>query len=152
MVKMNRQRREDFRLAQKQMEDDALQTARVAFLNGSATDAQARLVEDAIRKAEETGTKLPPILSPPKWQTERNAAAAATTAAPAVAEARAKEGGSIWDKVDAQVKAEGGGVGAKARDAYEKELGNQRNGGPLDKLGTEAGAPKEGSGKKWWPW
>lgn len=139
MVKMNRSRREDFLQAQRKMENDAFQTARIAYLNGSATDEQTALVEHAIRDAERLGTKLPPILStPPKWQTDKDPSVAAAAAG-------SKESGSIWEQVDAKVKAEGGNI-------LEKEKDNQRRGGPLDRLGTESSAPKEGSGSKWWPW
>lgn len=136
MVRYNRTRREEFMEAQRRIESDAFQSARLAFINGTATEEQARLVEEAIQDAERTGNKLPPLLSGPN----DGAAEAAD---------KAKDL-SLWEKVDAQIKAEGGSV--QAQGVLEKERENQRRGGPLDKLGLEEGK-KEGSGKRWWwPW
>lgn len=126
MLRFNRKRRDDFIEVQKKIESDAFQVARLAFINGSATDEQARLVEEAITDAENTGNKLPPMLSSP-------------------AGSEPKEEVSLWDKVDAQVKAEGG-------DALERERENQRRGGPLDQLGEAAAAEVKGSKRWWWPW
>lgn len=142
MVKFNRKRREEFMEARRRIESDAFQSARLAFINGTATEEQARLVEDAIREAERTGNKLPPLLSGPG-----SAEADQSTVA---------KDASLWDKVDAQVKAEGGDV-QKTQGVLEKERENQRRGGPLDKLGLEAegkaDGKAEGSGKRWWwPW
>lgn len=138
MVKYNRKRREDFLQAQRKIASDAFQSARLAFVNGTATEEQVRLVEEAIQDAERAGTKLPPLLSTP-----------GDASAPAEESANA----SLWDKVDAQVKAEGGVVVDKAQGMLEKERENQRRGGPLDKLGLEEEGKKEGSSKRWWwPW
>ena len=136
MVKFNRKRRDDFIEAQKKIESDAFQSARLAFINGTATPEQARLVEEAIQDSERTGTKLPPLLS-----------------GPGADEPASAKDVSLWDKVDAQVRAEGGDI-AKAQGVLERERENQRRGGPLDRLGTEAeGTKAEGSGKRWWwPW
>ena len=136
MLKFNRKRREDFVRAQQKIASDAFQSARLAFVNGTATEEQTRLVEEAIQDAERAGTKLPPLLSTP------------ADAAPAEESANA----SLWDKVDAQVKAEGGVVD-KAQGVLEKERENQRRGGPLDKIGLEEEGKKEVSSKRWWwPW
>lgn len=132
MIKFNRKRREDFVRAQQKIASDAFQSARLAFVNGTATEEQKLLVEEAIQDAERAGTKLPPLLSAP-------------------ASAPAEEAGSpasLWDKVDAQVKAEGG----EAQGVLERERENQRRGGPLDKLGLEEEGKKEGSKRWWWPW
>ena len=137
MVKFNRKRREEFMEAQRRIESDAFQSARLAFINGTATDEQARLVEEAIQEAERTGNKLPPLLSEPG-----GAEADKTTVA---------KDASLWEKVDAQVKAEGGSVPSQG--ILERERENQRRGGPLDKLGLEADGKTERSGKRWWwPW
>lgn len=135
MLRFNRKRRDDFMEAQRKIESDAFQAARLAFINGTATDEQARLVEEAIQDAERAGTKLPPLLSSP--------------AGPKADETASGKEASIWDKVDAQVKAEGGAQ----QGVLERERENQRRGGPLDKLGLEAEGKTEGSGKRWWwPW
>lgn len=137
MLRFNRKRRDDFMDAQRKIESDAFQSARLAFVNGTATDEQARLVEEAIQDAERAGSKLPPLLSSPAGSKADEPAAARDA--------------SIWDKVEAQVEAEGGGV--QKQGALEKERENQRRGGPLDKLGPETEAKAEGSGKRWWwPW
>lgn len=136
MVNFNRKRREDFVRAQKKIASDAFQSARLAFVNGTATEEQVLLVEEAIQDAERAGTKLPPLLSEP-------------------ASAPAEEAGtpaSLWDKVDAQVKAEGGALAGEAQGVLERERENQRRGGPLDKLGIEEEGKKEGSKRSWWPW
>ncbi|CAI4213425.1 unnamed protein product [Parascedosporium putredinis] len=120
MLKYNRKRREDFMEAQRRIEHDALDSARLAFLNGSATEEQARLVEEAIREADRTGQRLPPLLSGP---------------------------------ADRRLPAKAEELRNKVRGAFEQEKANQRNGGPLDQLGLETGAAKQGSGKSWWkPW
>lgn len=135
MVKFNRTRREEFVRAQKKIASDAFQSARLAFVNGTATEEQTRLVEEAIQDAERAGTKLPPLLSEP-------------------ASAPSAEAGSatLWDKVDAQVKAEGGAGAGEKQGVLERERENQRRGGPLDKLGLEEEGKKEGSKRWWWPW
>ncbi|KXH68244.1 hypothetical protein CSAL01_12965 [Colletotrichum salicis] len=69
MVTYNKQRRTDFIEAQRKMEDDALATARLAFIKGTATDNQITLVEEANALARETGVKLPPLLSAPTHTT-----------------------------------------------------------------------------------
>ena len=143
MLKYNRKRRDDFMEAQKRIEQDALASARLAFLNGTATEDQARLVEDAIKEADRTGQRLPPLLSGPATQAQKD------------------HSQSIWDQVDAQVKAQQTGVSPakaeelrnKVKGAFEQEKANQRNGGPLDQLGLDTGAAKQSSGKSWWkPW
>ncbi|GKT93827.1 hypothetical protein Ct61P_11677 [Colletotrichum tofieldiae] len=70
MVTYNKQRRNDFVEAQRKMEEDSLASARIAFINGTATDAQVTLVEEANARARETGVKLPPLLSAPTVTTQ----------------------------------------------------------------------------------
>ncbi|GKT51148.1 uncharacterized protein ColSpa_11329 [Colletotrichum spaethianum] len=70
MVTYNKQRRTDFVEAQRKMEEDSLASARIAFINGTATDAQVTLVEEANARARETGVKLPPLLSAPTVTTQ----------------------------------------------------------------------------------
>ncbi|EXF80769.1 hypothetical protein CFIO01_01140 [Colletotrichum fioriniae PJ7] len=119
MVTYNKQRRTDFIEAQRKMEDDALATARLAFIKGTATDTQITLVEEANALARETGVKLPPLLSAPTHTTgaekifgtgqQRTASADASTtttiapafpttseAAPASAAPKQKKSSSSW--------------------------------------------------------
>ncbi|WYZ35922.1 hypothetical protein EsH8_X_000569 [Colletotrichum jinshuiense] len=70
MVTYNKQRRTDFIEAQRKMEEDSLSAARLAFIKGTATDAQVTLVEEANAHARETGVKLPPLLSAPTVTTQ----------------------------------------------------------------------------------
>ncbi|KAK1957432.1 hypothetical protein LY78DRAFT_686219 [Colletotrichum sublineola] len=70
MVTYNKQRRADFIEAQRRMEEDSLAAARLAFINGTATDAQVALVEEANARARETGVRLPPLLSAPTVTTQ----------------------------------------------------------------------------------
>ncbi|KAK1981836.1 cytochrome oxidase c assembly-domain-containing protein [Colletotrichum cereale] len=70
MVTYNKQRRTDFVEAQRRMEEDSLAAARIAFINGTATDAQVTLVEEANAHARETGVRLPPLLSAPTVTTQ----------------------------------------------------------------------------------
>ncbi|KAF7549417.1 hypothetical protein G7046_g8356 [Stylonectria norvegica] len=69
MLRYNRARRAEWVIAQKKLETDELATARLAYVKGDATEEQTLLVEEANRHAEETGTKLPPLLSAPEHRT-----------------------------------------------------------------------------------
>jgi len=147
MVKYNRKRRDDFIEAQRHMEDDELSKARLAFLNGTATEEQVRLVEYALKDAEQKGLTLPPLLSAPGTTPER-----------------AKEEPSLFQQIEAQVQAaEAGGVAhaakmeemrRKVKDAFKKEKESQRQGGMLDQIGLETAqkpeAPAKKSGWKFW--
>ncbi|KAM0327543.1 hypothetical protein ACHAQA_005834 [Verticillium albo-atrum] len=172
MVTYNRKRREDFAEAQKLMDADSLSAARIAFINGTATEDQIQLVEDANAQARETGVKLPPLLAPAPPTGASIALGAATEAPSPVLDALAREeelralearrgktGGSWWpfsSSAAASDSTAGGEVVKAVREgkeairdsahaAFEKEKEAQRQGGPLDKVGLE-GEKKKG----WW--
>ncbi|KAI1298376.1 hypothetical protein F5Y03DRAFT_398161 [Xylaria venustula] len=65
MMTYNRKRRGEFFALQKQLKEDSLEAARLAYMTGTATDEQITLVEDATAKAKEAGLSLPSILSAP---------------------------------------------------------------------------------------
>ncbi|KAJ3940541.1 uncharacterized protein N0V96_009545 [Colletotrichum fioriniae] len=101
MVTYNKQRRTDFIEAQRKMEDDALATARLAFIKGTATDTQITLVEEANALARETGifgTGQQRTASVDASTTTTIAPAFPTTseAAPASAASKQKKSSSSW--------------------------------------------------------
>ena len=63
MARYNKKRKREFKDALAQYEGDQLATARVAYLNGTATPDQTLMVEEATRIAKEKGFKLPPLLT-----------------------------------------------------------------------------------------
>ena len=65
MMMYNRKRRTEFFALQKQLKEDSLEAARLAYMTGTATEEQIALVEDATAKAKEAGISLPSILSVP---------------------------------------------------------------------------------------
>ncbi|KAI0969486.1 hypothetical protein F4678DRAFT_438840 [Xylaria arbuscula] len=65
MMTYNRKRRGEFFALQKQLKEDSLEAARLAYMTGTASDEQIALVEDATAKAKEAGLSLPSILSAP---------------------------------------------------------------------------------------
>ncbi len=91
MLRINRGRRAEFIEAQKKMEADSLEAARLAYMRGDATEEQVALVDYVNERAasDRTGTfRMPNILGPPaamKRDSEDDgtssggAAAAATT-------------------------------------------------------------------------
>ncbi|KAI0204446.1 hypothetical protein F4808DRAFT_413549 [Astrocystis sublimbata] len=66
MMMLNRKRRNEFFAVQKQLREDSLEAARLAYMTGTATDDQIALVEDATAQAEKSGRPLPSILSRPQ--------------------------------------------------------------------------------------
>jgi hypothetical protein len=168
MMIYNRKRRTDFFALQQQLEADSLESARLAYMTGKATDEQIVMVEDAMRKAKEAGTTLPGLLDTAKAARE---AATGETAldVPAVAQESEKKGVSGWlfgglKKEDtaastgqlsfskeeaaasglATISEQGKALKQKAKAAFKAEKENQRNGGPLDQVGLEAGQKKKG--------
>lgn len=166
MVTYNRRRRDDFKEAQKVIETDTLATARLAFINGTASEEQILLVEDANRAAAAAGVKLPPLLAP-------SAASPAAKQAPAPAEpaldaaqreallreAEASQGRAAGSKSSSWWPFSGSGSSSapaaavstesirdSAHAAFEKEKANQRQGGPLDQVGLKPEEKKKG----WW--
>lgn len=83
MMMHNRQRRNEFFVLQKQLHEDSLEAARLAYMTDTATEEQIALVEDATARAKETGVALPSILSVPQRAApagSRDSAAAAAVA------------------------------------------------------------------------
>ncbi|KAF2968818.1 hypothetical protein GQX73_g4715 [Xylaria multiplex] len=167
MMMYNRKRRNEFFSLQKQLKEDSLEAARLAYMTGTASEEQIALVEDATAKAKEAGITLPSILSTPQ------AAAPADgreledplsyTTTPIETENRKKGGVTGWlfgglkkeedadHWRDTPTPTTGGVAGSlrdKAQAAFEQERDSQRRGGPLDQVGIDAGEGK----KKGWLW
>ncbi|KAK0616762.1 cytochrome oxidase c assembly-domain-containing protein [Immersiella caudata] len=73
MMSYNKKRKAEFIEAQKRMEQDSLEAARLAYLSGKATEEQIALVEEALEREAAAGgapssifTKLPSVLGTPK--------------------------------------------------------------------------------------
>ncbi|KAI1496283.1 hypothetical protein F5X99DRAFT_76087 [Biscogniauxia marginata] len=66
MMIYNRRRRGEFFAMQKQLKEDSLESARLAYMAGTATEDQIALVEEATAKARQDGLQLPPLLSAPR--------------------------------------------------------------------------------------
>lgn len=171
MLRYNRARRAEWVEAQKKLEADSLATARLAYLKGEATPEQILLVEEANRQAEETGVKLPPLISPPEHRTHFE-----EHFKPAIQGENATADKSDGKGVFGAVTGFFGGGGSKgadttstagasktaevvqsmessARGAWEQEKENQRKGGSLDQLGlATAGTGQPATKKGWWPW
>ncbi|KAF0327462.1 hypothetical protein GQ607_005323, partial [Colletotrichum asianum] len=160
MVTYNKQRRADFIEAQRKMEEDSLAAARLAFINGTATDAQVSLVEEANAAARESGTRLPPLLSAPTVTTQAekifgtgqqrtaespDAAAAAYTTAEQ-AETQKKSSGWWPFSSSSSAKPTTEAIQDKAKAAFDQERENQRRGGALDQIGLQ---PAEEKKKGW---
>ncbi|KAI0858469.1 hypothetical protein F4860DRAFT_486321 [Xylaria cubensis] len=170
MMMYNRKRRNEFFSLQKQLKEDSLEAARLAYMTGTASEEQIALVEDATAKAKEAGIALPSILSAP--QSPAPAGGRETTTAGEVEEGKKKgSGGGVTGWLFGGLKKEDDAQTAedrwrstnttttshesaadtfrdKAKAAFENERDNQRRGGTLDQVGLDA----EGSGKKkgWW--
>ncbi|RFU80592.1 cytochrome oxidase c assembly domain-containing [Trichoderma arundinaceum] len=156
MLRYNRARRAEWIEAQKKFEADELATARLAYLKGDATEEQIALVEEANQEAEEKGIKLPPLLSPPEHRTHFEEHVKPAFEGGKEVESQGKGilgflwGGSSSSEANASATAVQS-VGNLAKDAWEKEKENQRNGGSLDQLGLETGtSAPEPKKKGWW--
>ncbi|KAJ3943946.1 hypothetical protein N0V92_013648 [Colletotrichum tropicale] len=161
MVTYNKQRRADFIEAQRKMEEDSLAAARLAFINGTATDAQVSLVEEANAAARESGTRLPPLLSAPTVTTQAEkifgtgraetaspeAAAAAGSSAPAAETQNKSSGWWPFSSSSSAAKPTTEAIQDKAKAAFDQERENQRRGGALDQIGLQ---PVEEKKKGWW--
>ncbi|KAI0509728.1 hypothetical protein F5B22DRAFT_648749 [Xylaria bambusicola] len=178
MMMLNRKRRTEFFALQKQLKEDSLEAARLAYMTGTATEEQIALVEDATAKANEAGISLPSILSAPQSAAPaggRDATPSATyTNSEENASGEEKKGGiagwlfgglkkedvrddetlSTSDDRWRTTAAAAGDVGSALRDkakaAFESERDTQRRGGPLDQIGldTTAATSSSGEGKK----
>ncbi|EFX02066.1 hypothetical protein CMQ_2115 [Grosmannia clavigera kw1407] len=188
MMRFNHKRKLEFIAAQKQMEDDSLAAARLAYMRGDATEEQTALVEEvaaAERAAINAGAppparsgdgffKMPSLLgapSPVAAESAPTAAAPATPSSWAKSMLSREEQGEIpgssqsrlgyeslseeddWpgareSDVVRAVEEHSAYLAGKAQAALDRERANQRNGGPLDRLGLE---PAAAAGKKsWW--
>ena len=73
MMTYNTKRKAEFIEAQKKMETDSLDAARLAYMTGKATQEQIELVEEAIEREQAAGqsagssifTKMPTVISKP---------------------------------------------------------------------------------------
>ncbi|KAF6797565.1 hypothetical protein CSOJ01_12945 [Colletotrichum sojae] len=159
MVTYNKQRRADFIEAQRKMEEDSLAAARLAFINGTATDAQVTLVEEANARARETGVKLPPLLSAPTVTTQaekifgtgqQHAQQQQTTTSEEATQQQQQSGGSSWwsAAIPAPESAKDS-IQDKAKAAFDRERENRRQGGPLDQIGLPQ-EEKKPEKKGWW--
>ncbi|KAI9900512.1 hypothetical protein N3K66_004774 [Trichothecium roseum] len=163
MLRYNRARRAEFAEAQKKYEADELATARLAYLKGNATDEQTLLVEEANRRAEAQGVKLPPLLGAPEHRTHFE-----EHVKPALAGEEKKGKGVLGivsgffggkqEPSDVKTAAESTAAGVvreveqKAQVVWEQEKENQRKGGSLDQLGLDAGSQNQPPKKKGWLW
>lgn len=174
MLRHNRKRKAEFLEVQKKMSADSLEAARLAYMRGEASDDQITLVEDAQALAEGQAFKMPSILSAPtpiRREADENTAPS---------EPAEKKSSKLWgllsfgaNKEEGKNSAEAGSkeevpsrsleekrvMLESARAAFEKEKENQRNGGPLDRVGiTETptastqSKPTEEPKKKGWFW
>ncbi len=211
MLAFNRKRRAEFIEAQKQMESDSLEAARLAYMTNKATDEQIALVEEANARAGAGTTpifKMPLVLGTPKVlnrepteTTDRPAGGAGVAAAVTwpgsaadddddQAEPQKRGGFRAWLFSSLKKEEEGHDVGSsqkrlgyeslseeddgtgvrdsdlvravdgkqsylrtKTRQALDKEQENQRQGGPLDRVGLPEEKPSSETPKrKGWLW
>ncbi|TGJ86575.1 hypothetical protein E0Z10_g2200 [Xylaria hypoxylon] len=162
MMMYNRKRRNEFFSLQKQLKEDSLEAARLAYMTGTASEEQISLVEDATAKAKESGIALPSILSAPHSAAraggrESKVSFAQTNAAETDEK---KDGAWPYGGLEKEEDADdrwrttpttadvAGSLRDKATAAFEQERDTQRRGGPLDQVGLDAGADK----KKGWLW
>lgn len=176
MLQYNRARRAEWIEAQKTLEADSLSAARVAYLKGEATEEQIALVEEANREAEEKGTKLPPLLSPPEHRTHFEERVKPAFQGTDQGQGTGKgvlgilsglwgggqsgDGSSRVAASDDEPEAASsvGGVvqsiETTAKRAWDAEKESQRKGGSLDQLGRDpsSSSPTTSVKKRWWPW
>ncbi|KAK3682301.1 cytochrome oxidase c assembly-domain-containing protein [Podospora appendiculata] len=119
MMMYNKKRKAEFIEAQKRLEADSLDAARLAYMTGKATDEQIALVEEVMeqeRKAGRVGTghssifsKLPPVLAVPSAETPKVSVAAAwpsSTTAAEEASTGAKPKSGLWNWMTSSLKKE----------------------------------------------
>ncbi|KAK4126933.1 hypothetical protein N657DRAFT_640808 [Parathielavia appendiculata] len=220
MMMYNKKRSREWVEAQKKLEADSLEAARLAYMTGKATDEQIALVEEYLEREREAGRKtsffdkLPSALEPssqPATESQQHSqqqqptasvteivswpsssskqpltASPSSTPEEETAPSPTKTG--LWAWLTSNLKREdegpslseqdeGAGVRdsdlaravddkqaylrAKAHAALERERENQRQGGPLDRVGLvegEQGAEKivggkeEKTARKGWLW
>jgi len=143
MWSRNSRRKAEFFDAQRRLEADSLEAARLAYMRGDATPEQVALV-DEVRASMAAGGggafKMPNILSSPAARRPDEAPPAGSAEKPdppprllSLGEKQA----SVADIKD------------RARAAFEAEKLNQKTGGPLDRVGLEEGKKAKSS---WWRW
>ncbi|KAI1172216.1 hypothetical protein F4777DRAFT_522825 [Nemania sp. FL0916] len=98
MMIYNRKRRNEFFAVQKQMREDSLEAARLAYMQGTASAEQIAMVEDATAKAKETGIGLPPILSAPRTITNHESGEVTATSTSVPAADNDDDGGTTQQK------------------------------------------------------
>lgn len=168
MMRHNRARKIEFLELQQKMAADSLEAARLAYMRNEATEEQMKLVDEANARAE--GFKMPSILSAPQpLANKRSEDDAAPAAQQSEGDKKSSKFWGLWPSktADGQDQAaaeqqpktleEKRALLENARLAFEKEKENQRNGGPLDRIGTEieeAARPKDAEQpkKKGWFW
>ncbi|KAI2621374.1 hypothetical protein GGS21DRAFT_535854 [Xylaria nigripes] len=180
MMFHNRKRRNEFFALQKQMQEDSLESARLAYMAGTASPEQITLVEDATAKAQQAGTTLPSLLSAPVSAAPaggytHDSHISPTTNTEREPEAE-KKGITAWlfrglKKEDPQYQPDvvstsdvssqsntsspiSNTVLDQAKKAYEQERENQQKGGPLDQIGlnTTSNTDANANKKKGWLW
>ena len=179
MLAFNRKRRDEFIKAQKVLESDSLAVARLAYMTNNATEEQIQLVEEAnVRDADagrSTIFKIPDVLGAPRPLDRDPNAPEATVFPGAVqtnekqAEEQQKSGGITgWlfsslkkdqhedtqsTKNTSVLGAPQSSLRAQAHSAFDKERENQKNGGPLDRVGLESDKHLEQKpSRKGWFW
>ncbi|KAK5633287.1 hypothetical protein RRF57_009001 [Xylaria bambusicola] len=169
MMMLNRKRRTEFFALQKQLKEDSLEAARLAYMTGTATEEQIALVEDATAKANETGIALPPILSAPQSAAPaggRDSATYSNSGENASGDDVEQKKGGIMGWLFGGLKKEeardnetlgtsderwrttataaagdvGNALRDKAKAAFDHEKDTQRRGGPLDQIGLDTTA------------
>ncbi|TRX89177.1 hypothetical protein FHL15_009875 [Xylaria flabelliformis] len=91
MMMYNRKRRNEFFSLQKQLKEDSLEAARLAYMTGTASEEQIALVEAATAKAKEAGIALPSILSVPQSPAPAGGRETTTTTTAAMAAGEEEE-------------------------------------------------------------
>ncbi|KAH8885414.1 hypothetical protein GQ53DRAFT_695830 [Thozetella sp. PMI_491] len=165
MLAFNRKRRNEFIEAQKAMEADSLEAARLAYMTNKATEEQIQLVEEANARemaADSHIFKMPAVIGAPRpagadSQPSSVPLSSATADQGAEAPAGQKQGGLGSWLFGSLKKQDEGLSGAKpqslseqAKQAFENERVNQRNGGPLDRVGLAEQPAAEPKKKGWW--
>ena len=177
MLRYNRARRGEWLETQKQLSEDPLSVARLAYIKGQSTPEQTALVEQANADAAARGVRLPPLMAPPEHRTHFEEHVQPVLHGPSEPREAATGRGvlGIFDglfgggkKQDVTATADSSGVGgpvtsgtgevvrsveARTKGAWEREKEHQRVGGTLDRLGMETGGQAPGPAKKgFWPW
>ncbi|KAK0707669.1 cytochrome oxidase c assembly-domain-containing protein [Lasiosphaeris hirsuta] len=171
MMMYNKKRKAEFFEAQRRLEDNSLEAARLAYMLGKATEEQIALVEEVLEREGDSGQHTSSrVTEAANWPSP--AASTAKTDQTQAGETPKTTSGGVWSWLTSSLKKEEGGddfmtdlvraiedkqayVRSKAHEAFGKEKENQRHGGPLDRVGleTEGAEQKEAAPKKkGWFW